>query len=60
MNEDVAIELTSCLEPRASPRAQTPVMDLGPSIQPQVGRAPRQVRESSEVIEEIESEAPNT
>ena len=36
------------------------VMDLGPGIQPQAYRAPRQARESPEVIEEIEREAPNT
>ena len=32
MNEDVATEPTSRPEPRASPRAQTPVMDLGPYV----------------------------
>ena len=36
------------------------VMDLGPGIQPQAYRAPRQARESPEVIEEIEREAQNT
>ena len=32
MNEDVATKPTSHLEPRASPRAQMPIMDLGPCI----------------------------
>ena len=60
MNGDVATELTSHLEPRASPRAQMPVMDLGLGIRPRADRATRQARESPEVIEEIEREAPNT
>ena len=60
MNEDVATELNSRLEPRASLRAQTLVMDLGPCVRPQADRESRQARESPEVIEEIECEAPNT
>ena len=36
------------------------VMDLGPCVRPQDDRVPRQARESPEVIEEIECEAPNT
>ena len=35
-------------------------MELIPSVRPRAGRAPRQARESPEVIEEIEREAPNT
>ena len=35
-------------------------MDLGPYVRPQDDREPRQARESPEVIEEIEREAPNT
>jgi len=35
-------------------------MDLGPCVRPQADRVPRQVRESTEVIEEIKREAPNT
>ncbi|XP_066311035.1 uncharacterized protein [Miscanthus floridulus] len=35
-------------------------MDLGPCVRLQADRAPRQARESPEVIEEIECEAPNT
>ena len=60
MNEDVATEPTSRPELRASPETQTPVMDLGLGIQPRADRATRQARESPEVIEEIEREAPNT
>ena len=60
MNEDVATEPTSHLEPRASPQARTPGMELIPSVRPRAGRAPRQASESPEVIEEIERETPNT
>ena len=35
-------------------------MELIPSVRPRAGRAPRQARESPEVIEEIEREVPNT
>ena len=60
MNEDITTEPTSRPEPRASPWAQTPVMDLGPCVRTQADRAPRQARESPEVIEEIERETLNT
>ena len=60
VNEDIPIEPTSRPEPRASPWAQMLVMDLGPSVQPQASRAPKQARESPEVIEEIECEVPET
>ena len=60
MNKDVAAKSSSDLEQRASPQAQTPGMELIPSVRPWAGRVPRQARESPEVIEEIEHEAPNT
>ena len=60
MNKDAAAEPSSHPEPKASPQAQTPRMELIPSVRPRAGQAPRQARESPEVIEEIEHEAPNT
>ena len=60
MNKDIATEPTNRPEPRASPRAQMLVMDLGPYVLPQADWAPRQARESPKVIEEIERDAPNT
>ena len=60
MNKDVAAKSSSDLEQRASPQAQTPGMELIPSVRPWAGRVPRQARESPKVIEEIERKAPNT
>jgi len=60
MNEDVAAEPSSHPELRASPQAQTPGMELIPSVRPWAGRVPRQAGESPKVIEEIERKVPNT
>lgn len=58
--KDVPAEPSSHPEPSASPRVETPATGLGPSVRPQACRAPRQARESPEVIKEIKRDAPDT